>query len=157
MPKKLREAKFKVGEKCKVIKNALSPKCVGDIVTILEVCITTSNKYFYKVSSDIILSNGEPLVGYAEEDCLVFYRKTIDLIQEAISLAGDGGCDPFTDEEYKQMNEFLEDFEKGEKILVDKKILENTCKYCEDMAIYDKLLSYGDFYYKIKKLLKENN
>lgn len=34
-----------------------------------------------------------------------------------------------------------------------KKILEEVTRYCEDQAIYDKLGRYGDFYYKIKKLL----
>ena len=41
-----------------------------------------------------------------------------------------------------------------EKIEIDIEILKNICKYVEDKAIYDKLSSYGDFYYKIKKLLK---
>jgi len=35
------------------------------------------------------------------------------------------------------------------------KILENVKEYCEDEAIYDKLSSYGDFYYKIVALLKK--
>ena len=35
------------------------------------------------------------------------------------------------------------------------KILENVKEYCEDEAIYDKLSSYGDFYYKIVELLKK--
>jgi hypothetical protein len=35
------------------------------------------------------------------------------------------------------------------------KILENVKEYCEDEAIYDKLSSYGDFYYKIIELLKK--
>ena len=34
------------------------------------------------------------------------------------------------------------------------KILENVKEYCEDEAIYDKLSSYGDFYYKIVELLE---
>ena len=34
-------------------------------------------------------------------------------------------------------------------------ILENVKEYCEDEAIYDKLASYGDFYYKIVALLKK--
>ena len=35
------------------------------------------------------------------------------------------------------------------------KILENVKAFCEDEAIYDKLSSYGDFYYKIVELLKK--
>lgn len=41
-----------------------------------------------------------------------------------------------------------------DNILIDKSILSNICKYCEDKAVYDKLSDYGDFYYKIKALLK---
>lgn len=40
-----------------------------------------------------------------------------------------------------------------EKVTIDRSILENVCKYCENQAIYDKLGSHGDFYYKIKRLL----
>lgn len=36
-----------------------------------------------------------------------------------------------------------------------RQILENVVAYCEDEAIYDKLSKYGDFYYKIKMILKE--
>ena len=32
-------------------------------------------------------------------------------------------------------------------------ILESVKEYCEDQAIYDKLSSYGDFYYRIVELL----
>ena len=38
---------------------------------------------------------------------------------------------------------------------VNKSIIENICKYCEDQAIYDKLSKYGDFYYKLKTLLNK--
>ena len=35
-------------------------------------------------------------------------------------------------------------------------ILKNMMTYCEDQAIYDKLGKYGDFYYKAKNWLKQN-
>jgi hypothetical protein len=38
-----------------------------------------------------------------------------------------------------------------------REILENVASYCEDQAIYDKLGGYGDFYYKIKKLLEKDS
>lgn len=41
------------------------------------------------------------------------------------------------------------------KIEVPKEVLEEVCAYCENNAIYDKLGEYGDFYYKIKKLLNK--
>ena len=34
-------------------------------------------------------------------------------------------------------------------------VIENICKYCEDMQVYDKLGRYGDFYYKLKCLLNK--
>lgn len=39
------------------------------------------------------------------------------------------------------------------KVAIDRSILEDVCKYCENQAIYDKLGSHGDFYYKIKRIL----
>lgn len=39
------------------------------------------------------------------------------------------------------------------EVSVPKNVLEDVCHYCESNAIYDKLAAYGDFYYKIKKLL----
>lgn len=41
-------------------------------------------------------------------------------------------------------------------LLIDKEIIENICRYCENKQIYDKLGNYGDFYYKLMKILKEN-
>lgn len=35
-----------------------------------------------------------------------------------------------------------------------RQLLELVVAYCEDQAIYDKLGRYGDFYYKIKAILK---
>lgn len=40
------------------------------------------------------------------------------------------------------------------EISVPASILENVCRYCEYYAIYDKLIKFDDFYYKIKKLLQ---
>lgn len=41
-----------------------------------------------------------------------------------------------------------------DKIVISKAVAESICKYCEDQAIWDKLGSYNDFYYKIKRLIK---
>ena len=40
------------------------------------------------------------------------------------------------------------------EVSVPKEILEDICEYCERQAIYDKLGNYGDFYYKVKKILE---
>lgn len=41
--------------------------------------------------------------------------EAINLISLAISLAGDGGCAPFTEEEYNAMYELLEEIKKESK------------------------------------------
>ena len=39
------------------------------------------------------------------------------------------------------------------EITIPVSLAEDICHYCESMAIYDKLAEYGDFYYKLKKLI----
>lgn len=39
-------------------------------------------------------------------------KKIIELLRSAVSLAGDGGPQPFTDKEYDAMFKFLNDVEK---------------------------------------------
>ena len=39
------------------------------------------------------------------------------------------------------------------EITIPVSLAEDICNYCESMAIYDKLANYGDFYYKLKKLI----
>jgi len=41
-------------------------------------------------------------------------KNKINLIREAIALAGDGGPDPFTQKERKIMNDFLDELENEE-------------------------------------------
>lgn len=42
-------------------------------------------------------------------------------------------------------------------IKIEKEIIQQIIKYCEDQAIYDKLGKYGDFYYKLKKEITNEN
>ena len=42
------------------------------------------------------------------------------------------------------------------RVEVPMKILEDVLRYCENNAIYDKLSKYGDFYYKIKKIMAQH-
>lgn len=51
-------------------------------------------------------------------------------------------------------NDVIYTFVNG-RVLVDRELLSTICKYCEDQAIYDKLSSYDDFYYKIKKIINQ--
>jgi len=40
------------------------------------------------------------------------------------------------------------------EISIPVSLAEDICRYCESMAIYDKLAEYGDFYYKLKELIE---
>lgn len=41
------------------------------------------------------------------------------------------------------------------EITIPVSLAQDICDYCESMAIYDKLANYGDFYYKLKKLIED--
>jgi hypothetical protein len=41
------------------------------------------------------------------------------------------------------------------EITIPVSLAQDICNYCENMAIYDKLANYGDFYYKLKKLIED--
>ena len=41
------------------------------------------------------------------------------------------------------------------EITIPVSLAQDICDYCESNAIYDKLANYGDFYYKLKELIKE--
>ena len=58
-------AKFKTGDKCRVIKNALAPNCVGHTVEIINSFQgAETGKTMYRVKED----NG--INGFASEGCL---------------------------------------------------------------------------------------
>lgn len=57
-------AKFKQGDKCRVIKNLLSPSCIGDIVTVESVITTYDGRFLYAITLD------NSIMGYAAEGCL---------------------------------------------------------------------------------------
>ena len=57
--------KFKKGDKCKVVKNVLAPKCVGMVVTVFA----TIGNNGYKVRYD----NGR--TGIASENCLELFKE----------------------------------------------------------------------------------
>lgn len=61
--KKTNMAKFKSCQKCRVIKNLLSPENVGQVVVIIRVADERDGRVLYEVMED-------GLHGYASEDCL---------------------------------------------------------------------------------------
>lgn len=58
------------------------------------------------------------------------------------------------EKDIQALAELKEKISPNVKVSVPKEILEDICYYCESQAIYDKLGKYGDFYYKIKKILE---
>lgn len=54
--------------------------------------------------------------------------ETINLIRFAIEVAGDGGMQPFTEEEYQQMYDFLDELEKQESL----KYTGNSIRYISE-------------------------
>lgn len=54
----------------------------------------------------------------------------------------------------KTLAELKEKLNLEREVSVPISILEDVCHYCEYNAIYDKLGNFGDFYYKIKKIIE---
>lgn len=61
-------AKFESGQKCRVVKNLLSPKNVGQVVTIIRVAYERDGRVLYEV-------NEEGMHGYATEGCLKLIKE----------------------------------------------------------------------------------
>ena len=62
-------ARFKVGDRCRVVRNTLAQKRVGEIVEIAAVILD----YFYETREEIKDADGNVLYclqGYASEKCL---------------------------------------------------------------------------------------
>jgi hypothetical protein len=54
----------------------------------------------------------------------------------------------------KEITHIYETIGKNELMVsISKELIDHIIKYCEDQAIYDKLGKYGDFYYKLKRLI----
>lgn len=60
-------AKYRKGDRCKVIKNALAPNFVGYTVVIDSIAIETPTSVLYRVIN-------EDIMGYASEKCLERYN-----------------------------------------------------------------------------------
>ena len=59
-----------------------------------------------------------------------------------------------SEKEIQELAELRERLNPKVEVAVPKEVLEDICYYCESQGIYDKLGNYGDFYYKIKKILE---
>lgn len=55
----------------------------------------------------------------------------------------------------KILAELKEKINPKREVSVPISVLKDVCDYCEYNAIYDKLGNFGDFYYKIKKLINK--
>ena len=61
-------SKFHVGQKCRVVKNALAPRCIGHEVTVLGVAAEKDGRVLYEIDDG-------GLRGYASENCLILTNK----------------------------------------------------------------------------------
>ena len=57
-------------------------------------------------------------------------------------------------EDIATLAKIKEEMSPDREISIPVSLAENICRYCESNAIYDKLANYGDFYYKLKKLIE---
>jgi hypothetical protein len=62
-------AKFKKGDRYRVINNALAPDSVGDIVTIDSITFQTDSSILYRIEY-------ADMTGYASEKCLELVDNT---------------------------------------------------------------------------------
>ena len=60
------------------------------------------------------------------------------------------------DKSIQELAELKAKLDGPRDITIPKSLAEEICWYCEDQAIYDKLGKYGDFYYKLKKIIAES-
>ena len=63
--------------------------------------------------------------------------EAISLISQAISLAGDGGCTPFTKEEYDAMYDLLEEIKKESKTKRSSKRSADDWKECQGTCDFE--------------------
>ena len=71
-------------------------------------------------------------------------------------LTGGGSLKLPAKEAIEEQNSVL-NFVAGKLRLNLDSIIQDVIRYCEDKAIYDKLGNYGDFYYKLKRYVQNNN
>ena len=62
-----------------------------------------------------------------------------------------------TKEDIKMLAELKRNLSPEAEITISREMAEEICRYCEDQAVYDKLGSYGDFYYKLKRELEKQD
>lgn len=63
--------------------------------------------------------------------------EALNLISQAISLAGDGGCTPFTEEEYDAMYDLLDEIKKESKTKRSSKKSADDWKGCQGYCDFE--------------------
>ena len=58
-----------------------------------------------------------------------------------------------TEQDIKALAELREKLNEDREISIPVSLAEEICRYCEYEGIYDKLANFGDFYYKLKRLI----
>lgn len=58
-------------------------------------------------------------------------------------------------EDIAALAKMKKELDAEQEITIPVSLAKDICNYCESNAIYDKLADYGDFYYKLKKLIED--
>lgn len=69
-------AKFKIGDQCRVVKNALAPKCIGQKVSIERIAVDHGGSNVLYVYQEKIGDNYYR--GYAKEGCLELVKREVE-------------------------------------------------------------------------------
>lgn len=69
-------AKFKIGDQCRVVKNALAPKCIGQKVSIERIAVDHGGSNVLYICQEKIGDNYFRV--YAHEKCLELAEKEVE-------------------------------------------------------------------------------
>ena len=58
-----------------------------------------------------------------------------------------------TKNDIKALAELREKLNRDREITIPASLAEEICRYCEYEGVYDKLANFGDFYYKLKRII----
>lgn len=108
--------------------------------------ISSFDEYYSQYGSDHLDEDGITKVMEGDDEIVV---KKICTLPFPVKYVNDDG------EIYREVYpDLFKVISRPRKVKVNTELIENICKYCEDNAVFDKLGSYNDFYYKLKKFLK---
>jgi len=108
--------------------------------------VSSFDEYYSQYGSDHLDEDDITMVMEGDDEIMV---KKICTLPFPVKYVNDDG--EICREVYPDLFKVIS---RPRKVKVSTELIENICKYCEDNAVFDKLGSYNDFYYKLKKFLK---